>query len=154
MRCRFNPWVWKIPWRRKRQPTAVFLSEKCYGKRSLVGYSPLSHKEPARHNWVTPHTHTQLLNCCFCSVAQYVQLLWLYGQQHTRLPFSSPSPRACSNSCPLSQWCHPTISSSVITFSSCLQSFPALGSLHQVVKVLELQLHHQFFQWILMTNFL
>ena len=41
---------------------------------------------------------------------------------------SSPHPRACSYSCPLSRWCHPTISSSVIPFSSCLQSFPASGS--------------------------
>ena len=45
-----------------------------------------------------------------------------------RLPCPSPSPRVCSNSCPLRQWCHPTISSSVIPFSSCLQSFPASGS--------------------------
>ena len=45
--------------------------------------------------------------------------------QHVRLLCPSPTPRACSNSCPLSQWCHPTISSSVIPFSSCLQSFPA-----------------------------
>ena len=54
--------------------------------------------------------------------------LWPHGLQHARLPCLSPSPRACSNSCPLSQWCHPTISSSVIPFSSCLQSFPASGS--------------------------
>ena len=47
---------------------------------------------------------------------------------HVRLLCSSLSPRAWSNSCPLSQWCHPTISSSVIPFSSCLQSFPASGS--------------------------
>ena len=46
---------------------------------------------------------------------------------HTRLPCPSPSPRVHSNSCPLSQWCHPTISSSVVPFSSCLQSFPASG---------------------------
>ena len=51
-----------------------------------------------------------------------------YGLQHTRLPCPSPSPRACSNSCALSQWCHPTISSSVFPFSSCLLSFPASGS--------------------------
>ena len=44
------------------------------------------------------------------------------------LPCPSPTPRACSNSCPSSRWCHPTISSSVIPFSSCLQSFPASGS--------------------------
>ena len=51
-----------------------------------------------------------------------------HGLQHTRLPWPSPTPRACSNWCPLSQWCHPTISSSVIPFSSCLQSFPTWGS--------------------------
>ena len=51
-----------------------------------------------------------------------------HGLQHTRLPCPSPTPRACSNSCPSSQWCHPTISSSVVPFSSCLQSFPASGS--------------------------
>ena len=51
-----------------------------------------------------------------------------HGLQHTRLPCLSPTPRACSNSCPSSQWCHPTISSSVIPFSSCPQSFPASGS--------------------------
>ena len=51
-----------------------------------------------------------------------------HGLQHTRPPCPSPSPRACSNSCPLSPCCHPTISSSVVPFSSCLQPFPALGS--------------------------
>ena len=54
--------------------------------------------------------------------------LWPHGLQHTRLPCLSPAPRACSNSYPLSRWCHPTISSSVISLSSCLQSFPASGS--------------------------
>ena len=48
--------------------------------------------------------------------------------QHARLPCPSPSPTVCSNTCPLSQWCHPTISSSVVPFSSCHQSFPASGS--------------------------
>jgi len=51
-----------------------------------------------------------------------------HGLQHTRLPCPSPTPRACSNSCLLSQWCHPTISSSALLFSSCLQSFPTSGS--------------------------
>jgi len=48
--------------------------------------------------------------------------------QHARLPCPSPTPGPCSNSCSLSRWCHPTISSSVVPFSSCLQSFPASGS--------------------------
>ena len=51
-----------------------------------------------------------------------------YRLQHPRLPCPSESPRVCSNSCPLSQWCHPTISISVSHFSSCPQSFPASGS--------------------------
>ena len=53
--------------------------------------------------------------------------LWPHGLQHARLPCPSPSPGACSNSYPLSQWCHLTVSSSVVPFSSCLQSFPASG---------------------------
>ena len=51
-----------------------------------------------------------------------------HGMQHARLPCPSPTTEACSNSCQLSQRCHPTISSSVVLFSSCLQSFPASGS--------------------------
>ena len=53
--------------------------------------------------------------------------LWPHGLQHTGLPCPSPSPTVCSNACPLSRWCHPAISSSVIPFS-CLQSCPASGS--------------------------
>ena len=70
----------------------------------------------------------ELLFCCCLAAKLCWTLLWPYGLQHTRLPCPSPSPRACSNSCPLSRWCHPTISSFVIPFSSCLQSFPASGS--------------------------
>ena len=54
--------------------------------------------------------------------------LWPPGPQHARLPCPSPYPGVCSDSCPLSQWCHPTISSSVVPLSSCLQSLPASGS--------------------------
>ena len=68
--------------------------------------------------------------CCSvqfsCSVVS--DSLRHHGLQHTRLPCLSPTPGACSYSCPLSQWYHPTISSSVVPFSSHLQSFPALGS--------------------------
>ena len=51
-----------------------------------------------------------------------------HGLEHARPPCPSPTPRACSNTCPLSQWCHPTISTSNFPFSSCLQSFPESGS--------------------------
>ena len=54
--------------------------------------------------------------------------LWPHGLQHTKPPCPSPIPGVYSNSFPLSRWCHPTISSSVIPFSSCFQSFPASGS--------------------------
>ena len=61
-----------------------------------------------------------------CSVVSYS--LQPHGLQHTRLPCPSQSPRVCSDSSPLSQWCHPTISLSLIPFSSCFQSFPASES--------------------------
>ena len=54
--------------------------------------------------------------------------LWPHGLQHTKLPCPSLSPRVCSNSSPLSWWGHPTISPSIVPFSSCLQFFPASGS--------------------------
>ena len=71
------------------------------------------------------------------------------GLQHARLPCPSPTLRACSNSCPWSQWCHQTISSSVIPFSCPKLSqhqglFKWVSSLHHVAKVLEFQLQHQF----------
>ena len=83
-----------------------------------------------------------------------------HGLQHARPPCPSPTPRVYSNSCPLSWWCHPTISSSVVPFSSRLQSFPASGSfqISQLFtsgdQVLELQLQHQSFQWVFRTDFL
>ena len=72
-------------------------------------------------------THTQTLKVQFsCSVVS--DSLQPHGLQDTKLPCPSPTPRVFSNSCSLSRWCHPTISSSVIPFFSRLQSFPASGS--------------------------
>ena len=74
------------------------------------------------------HRRTQRLSFVVQSLRlSHVQLFWPHGQQHTRLSCPSLSPRVCANSCPLSQWCHPAISSSVIPFS-CLLSFPASES--------------------------
>ena len=75
-------------------------------------------RDSGRNLWVT----------CWSSVAQLCLTLWPHGLQHARPPCPSPSPRVFANSYPLSQWCHPTISSSVVPFSSCPQSFPASGS--------------------------
>ena len=69
-----------------------------------------------------------MIFCSVSSVAQSCPTLQPHGLQHARLPCPSPTPGAWSNSCSLSWWCHPTISFSVVPFSSCLQSFPALGS--------------------------
>ena len=70
------------------------------------------------------------LFCCWSYSVPHSCLifLWPHGLQHVRLPCPSPTPGACSNSHPLRQWCQPTTSSSVIPFSSCLQSFPASKS--------------------------
>ena len=67
-----------------------------------------------------------------------VQLFANSWTEHTRLPCPSPTPGACSNSSPSSRWCHPTISSSVVRFSSCLQSSPASGSFPRSLLSLEL----------------
>ena len=82
--------------------------------------------------WVLYHQHHlwSLIWTICCSVTQSClsDSLWPQRLQHDRLPCSLPSSRVCSNSRPLSQWCHPIISSSVIPFSSGLQSFPASGT--------------------------
>ena len=96
----------------------------------------------------------------FHSDAQSCPTLRPHGPQHAQLLCPPSTPRACSNSCPSSWWCHPTISSSVIPFSSCLQPFPhqrlyqRVGSSHQVTKRLAFQLQHQSFQWTFRTAFL
>ena len=80
--------------------------------------------------------------------------------QHARPPCPPPTPGVYSNSCSLSRWYNPTISSSVVSFSFHLQSFPASGSFpmnqfsHQVAKILAFQPQHQSFQWIFRVNFL
>ena len=74
---------------------------------------------------VPPKVSQQVLSCL---VSQSCPTLQPHGLQHTSLPCLSLSLRVCSNSCPLNQWCHPTISSSVIPFSSWLQSFSSSGS--------------------------
>ena len=71
------------------------------------------------------HSHQQCI-CYGGSVAKSCLALWSRGLQHSKLPCPSLSPGVCSDSCPLSWRCHPTISSSVSPFSSCLQSFPSI----------------------------
>ena len=79
-------------------------------------------------NTVSPKSCTVVGSVQYCSVVQSCLTLQIHELQHARLPCLSPTPRAYSNSYPLSWWCHPTILSSVIPSSSRLQSFPASGS--------------------------
>ena len=96
--------------------------------------------------------------CQICGSVQcsYSVVSGSLGTAACQASLSITTPGVHPNSSPLSRWCHPTISSSVIPFASCPQSFPASGSSqmsqlfpfgHYVAKVLEFQLHHQSFQW-------
>ena len=112
---------------------------------------------PERHlnHWTVREVPFQSVQSLSCA-----RSLQPHRPQHAKLPCPSPTPRAFSNSCPLSRWCHSTISSSVVPFSSCLQSFPASGSFplsqffQSMAKVLKFQLQHQSFQRIFRTDFL
>ena len=110
----------------------TFCVNKCFNSFWYVGGELLGHMFNSvfnfLRNWVVFCWFLRILHILHqfsCSVMS--DSLWPRGLQHARLPCSSLSPRACLNSCPLSQWCHPTISSFVTLFSSCLQSFPASG---------------------------
>jgi len=110
--------------------------EGCKGKsrgwetceEAVTGISKL-HRESRSGDRILQHDKIQ--NCfeggggCHSVVSNSLQP---HGLQHAKLPCPSLSPGVCSNSCPSSRWCHPTISSSVVPFSSCLQSFPESGS--------------------------
>ena len=85
------------------------------------------------YNVVNSCCTAKWFGCCCCSAAQQLLLfvsdcLWPHGLQHARLPCPSLSLRVCSDPCPLSQWCHPTISPSVAPFFTFPQSFSASGS--------------------------
>ena len=95
----------------------------------------------------------------FSSVAQSCPTLCDSMNCSARLPCPSPTPRAFSNSCPLSQWCHPTISPSVVPFSSCPQSFPASGASNESALCIRWPKYWSFTfsispSWIFRTDFL
>jgi len=85
-------------------------------------------KKITEHTVLIPVVYAQTFSSVQFSRSVMSNSLRPHGLQHTRPPCPSPTPRVYSNSCPLSQWCHPIISSYVIPFSSGLQSFPASGS--------------------------
>ena len=129
--------VGKMLWRRKCHPTPVFLPGKSHGQRRLAGYSPWGCEESDMIEqlsiWECVHTqtHTHIyISVQFSSVSCSVlsDCLWPHGLQDARPSCLSPTPRVYSNSCPLCQWSHSTISSSANPFSSHLQSFSASGT--------------------------
>ena len=122
-----------------------------------VGSQPL-HETLAKHVCFNALLHLILMTnlwggelLLFLSHSVMYNALLPHGLQHPRILCPSLSAWACSNSCPLSWWCHSTMSF-VVPFSPCLLSFTASGSSNHVVKVLKLQ--HQSFQWIFRTDFL
>ena len=149
--------------------TPMFIA--AWGKRASTWQQP---KYSSTEEWIkkmwyknTVEYYSAIKGTKFCHLQQHQfshsvmsNSLRPHGLQHARLPCPTSTPGACSNSRPSSWWCHPTIVSSVVPFSSCLQSFPASGSfqgvssLHQVAIVLEFQLQHQSFPWIFRTDFL
>ena len=150
---------------------------------SLFGRSPNT-SNMSKSKLITTHTHIASWSCwrcysvenwyikgnnylfCFSCVNYSLfshqvlsESLWHHGLQHIRLLYPSPSSGACTNSCPLSPWWHPTTSSPVIPFW-CLQSCPASGSfpMSQLFisagQSIGLQLQHQSFQWIFRVDLL
>ena len=107
----------------------VWGSVSVFQTRSLVSYFRFLYKW---HHMVLVFLFlTYIIQCdnlCCCCCLVTFDSLWPHGLYHARLPCPSPTPRDCSNSCPFTQWCHLTISSSVFLFSSCLLSFLASGS--------------------------
>ena len=145
----------KIPWRRKWQPTSLFLPEKSLGQRSLAGYSPLVHNESGTtEQWNAP-THSVQFSSGHSVMSDSLPSS---GLQHARHPCPSPTPGALkllsitlempSNHLIV---CHPLLLPPSV-FPSIRVFFSE--SVHQVARVLEFQLQHQSFQWIFRTDFL
>ena len=99
----------------------TFVNCDLYMKQNLIWYCICF------HYWLILFSSVQFNSVRF-SRSVMSDSLWLHEPQHTRPPCPSPTPRVHPNPCPLSWWCHPTILSSVVHFSSCPQSFPGRGS--------------------------
>ena len=108
-----------------REPEHAILVNSVFPRR-CDGWVERMSKREGIHTHTHTHTHTYVSVQFSRSVVS--NPLWLHGLQHARLPCLSPTPGTYSNSCPSSWWCYPTISSSVVPFSSHLQSFLASGS--------------------------
>ena len=135
----------------------------CWECRFIQSHAILSGSKnscPTYHFVLYFRSKTKSFNSVQVSRSVVSDSLRPHESQHARPPCSSPTPRVYPSPCPLSQRCHSTISSSVMPFFSCLQSFPGSGSFPMSQffasgdKALELQLQDLFFQWIFRTDIL
>ena len=117
------------PWKKSYDKPRQHIKRKQRHYFDKKGPSSQGYGFSSSHVWIWELNHKDHKEGCSvklsCSVMS--DSLWPHGPQHTSLPCPSPTPRAYSNSCQSSQWCHPTISSSVVPFSFHFQSFPASG---------------------------
>ena len=126
-------WLY-VYWRRQWQPTPVFLPVASHGPKSLAGHSTWSYKSWTRQSEVqliynaVSVSDVQRSSALMLSHEVASTSLWPPGPQRARLLCPPLPPRVFPKSCPWSQWCYLTISSTAATFSFCLQSFPASGS--------------------------
>ena len=117
--------VGKIPWRRKWQPTSLSFLGKSHGHWRHAGCCPWGHKEPTRWKQLSTHAKIQFSSVQSLGLSDSLRP---HELQHARPPCPSPTPGVHSDSRSSSWWCYPAISSSVVPFSSCPQSLPALES--------------------------
>ena len=163
------PLPWEFPNKQLNHISYAF----CIGRRFFTTETPLNLAREYSSNYNLVSVEFWSLQSAFTALGEDEQFssvqfshsvmsdsLWPHELQHARLPCLSPTARVYPNPCPLSWWCHPAISSSVVLCSSCPQCFPATGSFQMSqlfasrAQVLEFQHQHQSFQWIFRTNFL
>ena len=144
MATHFSSLAWRIPWTEESDGLQSIVSRRVGHNWATITYTIEYYSAirtgPCCHFFITC---MDLRALCYVKLVRQRKILFYsvqfshsvisdslrpHGLQHTRLPCPALTPRVCSNSCPLSWWCHPTISSSIIPFSSCLQSFPVSGS--------------------------
>ena len=100
----------------------------CYNRLNMLIHSPNVFISCCFFNLLFIHLFRKQTGNMSVQLLSHVQFFAIHGLQQARPPCTLSTPRACTNSHPKSRWCHPTSSSSVVPFSSCLQSFPASGS--------------------------
>ena len=117
---------WRMPMDRRARRAIVHRVKKGWTQLKWLSFPQL------KWLWIQKSTMYEKESVQF-SRSVVSDSLWSHELQHARPPYPSPTPRVYSKSCPLSWWCHPTISSSVVPFSSLLQSFPSSGSFQKTI---------------------